>query len=134
MQTKQIVKEKLPGWLRLLAGVAVIFGGMTVFSGGMVLFGPPEARMAAGHYVPFVVWFNFLAGFAYVATGLGLWIGAGWARTLAILIAASTIAVAVVFGGFVAMGGAFEMRTVAALTLRGAVWIAIAVASRRVIG
>ncbi len=32
------------------------------------------ARVAAGNFVPFVVWFNFLAGFVYVAAGVELWL------------------------------------------------------------
>jgi hypothetical protein len=48
--------------LRLAAVVAVLFGAATVTSGGNVLFGSGAA--AAGSYVPFVVGFNFLAGFA----------------------------------------------------------------------
>jgi hypothetical protein len=38
-------------------------------SGGRALFGGADM----GAVVPFVLWFNFLAGFAYVAAGLGLW-------------------------------------------------------------
>ena len=37
------------------------------------LFGGEGARRAAGAIVPFVLWFNFIGGFAYVACGLGLW-------------------------------------------------------------
>ena len=56
--------------LRFAALVAVLFGAATVASGGNVIFGSGAA--AAGSYVPFVVWFNFLAGFVYVAAGIGL--------------------------------------------------------------
>ena len=58
--------------LRIAALVAVVFGIATVFSGGRVLFGPEAARVAAGAVVPFVLWFNFVAGFAYVLAGVGL--------------------------------------------------------------
>tara|TARA_R110002110_G_scaffold239506_1_gene455438 strand:- start:59 stop:493 length:435 start_codon:yes stop_codon:yes gene_type:complete len=37
---------------------------------------------SAGHYGPFVVWFNFLAGFAYVVAGFGLWFRRRWAAGL----------------------------------------------------
>ena len=40
---------------------------------------PGAARQAAGHYVPFVLWFNFLAGFAYIVAGVGLWMRRRWA-------------------------------------------------------
>ena len=46
--------------------IAIVFGIMTIKSGGAVLFTDGEARLAAGDYVSFVLWFNFLAGFLYV--------------------------------------------------------------------
>jgi cation transport ATPase len=118
-------------WLRVVAALATIFGFMTLFSGGAVLFGPQEAREAAGAYVPFVVWFNFLAGFAYVVAGIGIWIGAGWARRLAAGIAGATVLVALIFAAYVASGAEFEMRTVGALIFRTSVWMAIFVAIGR---
>lgn len=45
---------------------------------------------AAGNFVPFVVWFNFLAGFAYIAVGVGLWVRRRWAVLLAAALAAGT--------------------------------------------
>ena len=48
--------------------VAIVFGALTIISGGRALFGGVDM----GAVVPFVLWFNFLAGFAYVAAGLGL--------------------------------------------------------------
>lgn len=111
---------------RLLAGVAVIFGLLTLIAGGSVLFGPDMARSAAGAYVPFVVWFNFLAGFAYVIAGLGLWTGTTWARMLAGLIAVATVLAALAFAVHVARGGVFEMRTVLALIFRAGIWALIA--------
>lgn len=117
--------------LSIAAGMAVVFGVLTVISGGRALFGGADM----GAVVPFVLWFNFAAGFAYVAAGLGLWRGAGWAPALAIGIAAATAAVFAGFLWHVWRGGAFETRTMAALPLRLAVWVVIAavgVAHRRV--
>lgn len=110
--------------LRAAAGVAVLFGAATVASGGNVLFGSGAA--AAGNYVPFVVWFNFLAGFFYVAAGIGLWQRRRWAAWLAVALAVLTALAFAAFGWHVAAGGAFEMRTVAAMTLRTLAWTAIA--------
>jgi hypothetical protein len=39
-------------------------------------------RLAAGVAILFVVWFNFVAGFAYVAAGIGLWRHRPWTRGL----------------------------------------------------
>ena len=52
--------------LTVAAIIAVIFGLLTIVSGGRALFGGADM----GAVVPFVLWFNFLAGFAYVAAGL----------------------------------------------------------------
>lgn len=52
--------------------VAVGFGLLTIKEGGTVLFGNEASRATAGNYVPFVLWSNFLAGFAYVVAGVGL--------------------------------------------------------------
>lgn len=117
-----------PGWIRVVAVIAGIFGLMTLFSGGSVLFGPQQARAAAGNYLPFVVWFNFLAGFAYVAAAAGIWLGRDWVRGLAWAIALATAAVAVVFVVQVLRGQAYEARTVGALALRFAIWAGIAAA------
>lgn len=110
--------------LRAVAVIAVLFGALTVWSGGNVLFGNGAA--AAGSYVPFVLWFNFLAGFAYVAAGIGIWRGRAWATALAVALAALTALVFVAFGGWVATGRAYEARTVVAMTIRSALWTAIA--------
>lgn len=106
---------------------ALLFGIATISSGGNALFGSPEARAAVGNAVPFVLWFNFLAGFAYIVAGVGLLLARWWAAPLSVLIAAATL---LVFGAFVvhvASGGAFEMRTVFAMILRSGIWGLIAV-------
>ena len=106
--------------------VAVSFGLLSIFSAGMVLFGPAIAQTSAGAYANFVVWFNFLSGFAYVLAGYGLWTRQGWGIWLALLITAAIAAVSVGFGLHVASGAAYEMRTVAALAFRFALWLAVA--------
>lgn len=112
-------------WLRGASVLAVLFGLMTLKEGGAVLFGGEAARTAAGAYVPFVLWFNFLAGFAYVVAGVALWWRQGWAAGLALGIALATALVFAAFGVYVMNGGAFEVRTMAAMALRTTVWLAI---------
>ncbi|OIP86144.1 MAG: hypothetical protein AUK37_03390 [Rhodobacterales bacterium CG2_30_65_12] len=111
---------------RPLAVFAGLFGAATLFAGGSVLFGPASAREAAGDIVAFVPWFNFLAGFAYLAAAVGLWRGARWAIGLAWAIAAATALVALAFAFVVLRGTPFEPRTVGALALRTGVWAGIA--------
>ena len=113
-------------WMRVISLIAIGFGLLTLQEGGAVLFVDGAARQAAGHYVPFVLWFNFLAGFAYLVAGVGLWIRRRWAVWLAMAIAVATVLVFLVFGVHVALGGAWEWRTVVAMTLRTLVWAGIA--------
>ncbi len=112
--------------LKALSAVGVVFGALTVFSGWQGLFGDAATRAALGHTVGFVLWFNFLAGFAYVAAGLGLWRGERWGLILATALALGTALVAAAFGLHVLGGGAFEMRTVGALALRLGFWAVVA--------
>ena len=117
--------------IRAMSLVAVGFGLLTIREGGATLFGGEAAQSSAGGYVPFVLWFNFLAGFAYVAAGTGLWHWQRWAAWLAVVIAAATAFVFAAFGAHVHAGGAFEMRTVIAMSFRTLVWVAIAAISWR---
>ena len=114
-------------WMRGAAVLAAIFGLMTIKEGGTVLFGGAAARAAAGAYVPFVLWFNFLAGFAYVVAAIGLWRRQRWAAWLAACIAMATALTFAAFGVHVLAGGAYELRTALAMALRTTVWLVIAV-------
>lgn len=109
--------------LTVAAIIAIAFGLLTLVSGGRALFG----GLDMGAVVPFVQWFNFLAGFAYVAAGLGFWFRTDWATVLSIAIALAT---AVVFAAFlwnVSKGVAFEARTMGAMGLRLVVWAIISI-------
>ena len=110
--------------LRVAALVAAAFGILTIRAGGSVLFG--DGAATAGNYVPYVVWFNFAAGFAYVAAAIGRWRARRWGAGAAITIAGATALVFALFGIHVASGAAFEMRTVWAMTLRTVLWTGIA--------
>lgn len=103
--------------IRIAAVIAILFGLLTILSGGLALFGGPEAQAAAGDAVAFVLWFN---------SGAGLFRATGWSVWLAAFIALSTLLVFAAFGVHIWTGGAYEMRTVGAMTLRSLVWIAIA--------
>ncbi len=113
-------------WIRGAAVLAAVFGLMTIKEGGTVLFGDAAARAAAGAYVPFVLWFNFLAGFAYAIAAIGLWRRQRWAAWLAAGIAMATALTFAVFGVHVLAGGAYEQRTALAMALRTTVWTVIA--------
>ena len=118
--------DKHPVVFKIMSLIAIIFGLVTIKAGGMVLFTQGEAHQAAGNYVPFVLWFNFLAGFAYISAGIGLWLQRSWAALLAMLIAVFTLLVFIALGVHIYAGGAYEMRTVAAMSMRSIIWIGIA--------
>jgi hypothetical protein len=120
--------------LTIAALVALVFGALTVFSGGRALFGGTQAQAAVGNAVGFVLWFNFLAGFAYVLAGVGLFLQHRPAVWISLGILASTTLVGIAFGIHMVQGGAFEMRTVGAMILRIAVWAIISVVAIRHIG
>jgi hypothetical protein len=111
--------------------IAIVFGLLTVKSGGSVLFVDGTAREDAGNYVPFVLWFNFLAGFVYLLAGAGLFMQKPWAAWLSVLLAASTITVFALLGLHILNDGLYEVRTVAAMSLRTVVWMSIAVFAYR---
>lgn len=102
--------------------IAVAFGILTVISGGRALFGGADM----GAVVPFVLWFNFLAGFTYVIAGYGLWRNANWAKFAAIGIFAATAFVFAAFIVQVLRGVPWEGRTMGAMMLRTLVWAWIA--------
>jgi hypothetical protein len=111
--------------LWVISLVAIGFGLMTIKEGGTVLFGDEVVRAAAGSYVPFVLWFNFLAGFAYVVAGAGLWRGHRWALCLGIAIAIASLFVFAALVVHINSGAAYEKRTVIAMSLRILVWLTI---------
>ena len=119
-----------PHWAIALAIFTGVFGILTLKSGGEVLFIDGAGRKAAGNYVLFVVWFNFLAGFAYIAGAAGLLLWRTWITSLAFAIAIMSVLVFAVFGIHILMEGAYEIRTVGAMTLRCLVWLGIAFAVR----
>ena len=112
--------------LKALAAVAIAFGLLTIFSGGRALFGSAEAQAAVGNAVPFVLWFNFMAGFGYVMAGVGLWLNRRWGFGAAVALAIATAGVAMAFYVHVHGGGAYEPRTVGALGLRLVFWSVVA--------
>jgi hypothetical protein len=124
------VQEKRPRWAIALALLAGAFGIVTLKSGGEVLFIDGAGRQAAGDYVPFVLWFNFLAGFAYIAGAVGLALWRSWVVPLAFTIMALSVLVFAAFGVWILIGEVFEIRTVGAMTLRCLVWLGIALALR----
>jgi hypothetical protein len=124
--------RRRPRWLLPAAAIATVFGVATIAAGGRVLFGSAATRPA--DYVPFVLWFNFVAGFAYVAAGVALALARPWVARLAFAIAVGTALVYLAFGLHVFAGGAFTRHTGMAMALRTVVWAGISVLACRQFG
>ncbi len=122
MQAPQQLK---PSWINFVALIAFVFGGMTLFSGGSVLFIDGQARVNAGNYVPFILWFNFIAGFFYIAASIGIFTWQRWGLTLSRFIFIATVIAFIALAGHIITGGNFETRTVVAMVLRSSVWLVI---------
>lgn len=123
--------NRIVNWMAI---AAIVFGVMTVLTGGRALFGSLESRAGFGSAVPFVLWFNFLAGFVYIVAGAGLLLCRHWAVYTSLFVAVSTILVFVAFGVHVIGGGAFERRTIWALIIRSFFWIAVTIVAIRAFG
>lgn len=112
-----------PLWSWPIIIIAIAFGALTIKSGGSVIFFDGPARLAAGNYVNFVVWFNFTAGFFYILAGLGFLLNKTWTTKLSTIIATATVLAFTAFGIHILMDGSYEMRTIIAMSLRSTIWI-----------
>ena len=119
MKTPELARSR---WVTAVALFAIFFGLLTIVSGGAALFNA-DAQQLAGDYVGFVLWFNFLAGFAYVVAGIGMWTLQRWSLWLAIAIATATLCVFGAFGYQVWLGHSYESRTLGAMVVRSVFWI-----------
>lgn len=112
--------------VRVLGVIALVFGLMTLKAGGAVIFDLGSARAEHGNYVPFVLWFNSLSGFAYVAAGVGLWLRRRWAAYLSAALVLGLVITSTGLAVHIISGGAFDRSTLVAMGIRLSLWIAIA--------
>lgn len=106
---------------------AILFGIATVVSGGNAILGLHGILESGEKIVPFVLYFNFLAGFTYIITGIGLILRSRWAPAFAVAVAIATVIVFAGFGVWILQGGAYEMRTLIAMSLRMAFWCIVSI-------
>ncbi len=118
-------KTKRPASIWMFSIIALIFGGLTIRSSGLVLFTTGEFHQQQGNFVPFVVWTNFICGFAYVTAATGLFLMKRWATYLAYFITLVTATAYIFFGMHVMNGGLYEMQTVVAMAIRTLFWTVI---------
>ena len=124
-QTETTGRGTKPVLRYILAAVALLFGLATIKAGGDVLFFSAQAKAGAGNYVLFVLWANFIAGFLYVVCALAILLRPAMAFSIAAFIAVATAVVFAALGLHIVSGGAYEMRTVGALSLRLVFWVLV---------
>lgn len=110
---------------RLSALVAAVFGIVTLIAGGRILFGFAEAGFVV---IPQVLVFNTVMGALYVLAAVLIVRDIDRGRPLALLIALANVAVLLAVVALRASGTSVAGQTLAAMTLRSAVWITIAAA------
>ncbi len=107
--------------------VGIVFGLATIKSGGSVIFIDGSFRKSVGNYISFIVWFNFLFGFVYLAASAGLWYQKRWAVWVSLLIASATLIAFGVLIIYIVSGGLYELRTIYAMIFRFTVWLLISI-------
>lgn len=120
--------------LKVLGAIAIVFGLMTLVSGGQALFLGPERGIDMGQVVTPVLVFNFVAGFAYMTAGVGIWRGWRWGAQLALVLAVLTVGMFGYLGLHILGGGRYEMRTVVAMGFRAGFWALVAFVAMRNVG
>ncbi|MFZ1813016.1 MAG: hypothetical protein WBO55_00485 [Rhizobiaceae bacterium] len=118
---------KIPMWQKALGLAGIGFGLMSVLAGGSVVLSDGTARELAGEIIPAVVWFNFLTGPVYVLAGVAILLDHPTARMMSALLSAAILGVSAHLLWQIVIGTAFEMRTVAAMSLRLIFWTGAAV-------
>ena len=99
----------------------IIFGGVTLFMSSSVLFAWFGIREKEGHFIPFVVWANWICGMLYLIAALGILRNQSWAKLL--LIISLVILILTYFGLFIQINDnvPYETKTIGAMTFRIAV-------------
>jgi len=116
--------SRKPMWRKIAGGLAIAFGIATLVEGGGVLFGSPAAVAEAGDVVPFVLFFNFGAGFLYILAGVATLARHTPALWLARLLAVTSVGVLIALLVHIVAGEPYEPRTLVAMSLRSAFWVA----------
>ncbi|MFZ1547969.1 MAG: hypothetical protein WAT12_12865 [Candidatus Nitrotoga sp.] len=58
-------------FIRAISLATIGFWLLTIKTGSSILFSDKIARIKAGKYAPFVLWFNFFSGFTNIIPGAG---------------------------------------------------------------
>lgn len=118
-------KEKLS---RVAGVIAIIFGILTIIQGGRTLF-DPAVHDVAGKVVPFVLKYNFIAGFFYIPIGILVFRMKYYAKYFAILLGAANGVVFFQLTVHVFSDLPYEPKTYFAMMFRLLLWALIATLS-----
>lgn len=103
----------------IAAVVAILFGLATVFAGGRVLMGSDPGYLV---FRPLLI-YNFVMGFAYMATGATIWRSVPRGRYAAGVIFALNLLVLLAIILLYRGGGSVAVDSLRAMTLRTVVWL-----------
>ncbi len=116
------INNKIPTKIKILSAAAIFFGILTIKSGGSVLFIDGLDRVEAGNYVPIILWFNFFAGFFYIAGGVAVLLNIRVGQYIANSLLAITLIMFAYLGFHILTGGLYEPRTLIAMIIRISFW------------
>ncbi len=99
----------------------LLFGIMTIFAGGKALF-TDIGMSTRGNIIPLVLWFNFVAGFTYVVIGILVSFKKKIALRFTAILSSLNVAVLFYLLNHIANNGAYETRTLVAMSFRTVFW------------
>ncbi|HEX8041244.1 MAG TPA: hypothetical protein VF490_18980 [Chryseosolibacter sp.] len=111
----------------IILGVLILFGLLTTFLSTSIIFDLFNVRAHEGNYVLLVVQANFISGLLYLLAAFAFYKKKAWAAVPLII---SLLALVIAAAGFIVhvhSGGAYETKTIGALTFRIAVNIVLAI-------
>ncbi len=108
--------------LKPLTYFALIFGALTIFSGYQNLFNE-EVIKTQGAIVPLVLKYNFGAGFIYIIASILVLKGQQLGLRLISILSSLNIVVFIYLLNHIYDGGAYQGKTVVAMSFRTIFWI-----------
>ena len=118
---------RIPFRHRIAALVAVTLGLLTITEGGSVLLGLSTKPYTI---LPWLVWYNVVAGFLSVLAGRGLWLKRTWADKLADTIVTLHGLVLLILIVLFALKEAVATISIMAMLVRTVAWVGIILLTR----
>lgn len=106
--------------------IFLIFGLMTILSGGRSLF-TTNGIATRGNIVPFVLWFNFVAGFFYLVASISIFRMKTCVKKISLVLALANTFVLAYLLNHVFQGYLYEQKTLIAMVFRTSFWILFAI-------